>query len=919
MRFDRLAVHNLGPFAEVDLDLTTVNGPIVAVAGENGAGKTTFLELLAAALFRACPTRGKLHELATDRDAYVEAAVVNGSAYTLRHAVDFVSRKGESFANDGNGVAVLDAAQRKEFDQWAADHLPAPEVFFSTLFAAQGAGGFLAAKPGERKAILLRALGIEHYEQLAKLAREHARQAETSALVLRGRLGDIEANAGQIEALEAEEVDADARVVGLADRLLGAREVARRYDAAVATRRTLAEREAALASLETRLQKAEVDAMGVLELREAAERDRKLAAEEAEAAAEAAHARSAYEAAEAEMQRVEREHSAVKAEITDLQERAKNNQVELVDRADEIRAAVDKDAELSEAAAELQRKSEATEAEMRRLRGEVESLRRHVDQARGRKEAARLRVQAADRTLTECAGWADAEASLPSLREALAEAEEHVAKADAEIEAIESAWRTSSADRIKGLRSGLTRIAHYEAGHDPAPYAAGVVDEDDRAVEAECDRPAALHAARVRRGALGEARVEAKRQLDNAERLAAMKARAEEARDARANALSEMSEAEEHGGSLTAYKMAAEQSADAAATRLEAGRLVARGIAEQRRAIAHLVRRAVPLRDAETRLAEYARQLEQLHIRETTAAADVAAATERLKAANANTGPVDRYVALQKERADLAPTLAHLRDAEAAVTVLGELRPQVNRLEDEVASLRAEVDGAPAERPDVEAQERDLRHAESTLVQIRERLERAREAEGQARTLRDELAAVEEERADWTRLGADLGRDGLQALEVDAAGPEISALANDLLHTCFGPRWTVELVTTRQSADGKREIETCDVLVTDTERGRMARVETLSGGESVIVGEALSLALTVVATRRMGVDRPTLIRDESGAALDAEKTRAWVRMLRRAAEMIGADKVLVVSHNPEVREMADSVLWVADGRVEVAG
>ena len=96
------------------------------------------------------------------------------------------------------------------------------------------------------------------------------------------------------------------------------------------------------------------------------------------------------------------------------------------------------------------------------------------------------------------------------------------------------------------------------------------------------------------------------------------------------------------------------------------------------------------------------------------------------------------------------------------------------------------------------------------------------------------------------------------------------------------------------------------VRVIDTECGRDAPAETYSGGEKTILGEAVSLALSTLACRRSGVDRPTLVRDESGAALDADKAVAYVAMLRRAAEMIGADRVLLVSHAAEVQGLCDA-------------
>ena len=110
--------------------------------------------------------------------------------------------------------------------------------------------------------------------------------------------------------------------------------------------------------------------------------------------------------------------------------------------------------------------------------------------------------------------------------------------------------------------------------------------------------------------------------------------------------------------------------------------------------------------------------------------------------------------------------------------------------------------------------------------------------------------------------------------------------------------------------------EALDVRVIDTEKGRDALAETYSGGECVIVSEALALALTTLACRGKG-ERPTIVRDESGAALSAGNARAYVAMLRMAAGQIGADKVLLVSHTPEVQEMCDARVCLDGGKFEV--
>ena len=61
----------------------------------------------------------------------------------------------------------------------------------------------------------------------------------------------------------------------------------------------------------------------------------------------------------------------------------------------------------------------------------------------------------------------------------------------------------------------------------------------------------------------------------------------------------------------------------------------------------------------------------------------------------------------------------------------------------------------------------------------------------------------------------------------------------------------------------------------------------------------------------LGHGAPSYTNDRAGAALDPERVRAYVAMLRRAVDLTGADRCLLVSHSPEVQEMCDA-------RVEVA-
>lgn len=186
----------------------------------------------------------------------------------------------------------------------------------------------------------------------------------------------------------------------------------------------------------------------------------------------------------------------------------------------------------------------------------------------------------------------------------------------------------------------------------------------------------------------------------------------------------------------------------------------------------------------------------------------------------------------------------------------------------------------------------------------------------QVAELERQLHAAEAEQADWSLIARALGRDGVQALLIDAAGGELTELVNDLLRSCFGSsRYTMEVRTTRPKKKEKGEKEVLDFLVYDNEQPqdppRDAR--EYSDGQMAILREAIALAFALLSRRRLGI-QITPVRDETGANLSPANAIAYVRMLRRFAEIAGCDKLLFVSHSETVQALADCRVTVANGR-----
>ena len=176
------------------------------------------------------------------------------------------------------------------------------------------------------------------------------------------------------------------------------------------------------------------------------------------------------------------------------------------------------------------------------------------------------------------------------------------------------------------------------------------------------------------------------------------------------------------------------------------------------------------------------------------------------------------------------------------------------------------------------------------------------------------VAHIERELGDWLLLEQALGKDGVQALEIDAAGPEVARLTNELLDATYGPRFSIAFETLREKKSKPGEFsEAFDVRVFDG--GAERAVEALSGGERVVVGEAVGLAISIFNARKSGVRWRTIFRDETAGALDPENASRYVAMLRKALALGGFEQCVFIAHLPAVYEAADVQLYVVDGRV----
>ena len=203
-------------------------------------------------------------------------------------------------------------------------------------------------------------------------------------------------------------------------------------------------------------------------------------------------------------------------------------------------------------------------------------------------------------------------------------------------------------------------------------------------------------------------------------------------------------------------------------------------------------------------------------------------------------------------------------------------------------------------------------------AQIKQRQEQMETARTRLAQVEAELGAARTEQEDYTYLARIFGSDEIQLCEIQAAGPQVSILVNSLLEGCFDNKFEIRFRTQRPKADGQGMVDDFDVEVRNKNLDRTCLVDELSGGQFVLVNEAVNLGIAIYNMRQgEGIRYETLFRDETVGALDAVNGREYVRMLRRAMDLGGFHQVIFICHTPLVWELADRILSIGGGRVFV--
>lgn len=142
-----------------------------------------------------------------------------------------------------------------------------------------------------------------------------------------------------------------------------------------------------------------------------------------------------------------------------------------------------------------------------------------------------------------------------------------------------------------------------------------------------------------------------------------------------------------------------------------------------------------------------------------------------------------------------------------------------------------------------------------------------------------------------------VGKDGIQALLIEQALPEIEREANTLLEKLTDNQAHLFIESVRDLKSGKSK-ETLDIHISDASGIRA--YELFSGGEAFRIDFALRIALSKLLARRAGTALQTLIIDEGFGSQDEEGLAHIMEALYKIQDDFA--KIIIVSHLPYMKD-----------------
>ena len=174
--------------------------------------------------------------------------------------------------------------------------------------------------------------------------------------------------------------------------------------------------------------------------------------------------------------------------------------------------------------------------------------------------------------------------------------------------------------------------------------------------------------------------------------------------------------------------------------------------------------------------------------------------------------------------------------------------------------------------------------------------------------LQNSITSIQNELEIYQELSAAFGRNGIQALLIEQAVPEIQNNANELIEKLSENKMQILLNLTGGRLDRQTGIPSEELEIKISDEMGIRNYETFSGGESFRIDFAIRIALSKLLASRSGAPLPILFIDEGFGSQDFKGQQTMVE----AIQSIRNDfkKIIVITHVDSMKESFEEKIEV---------
>ncbi len=245
----------------------------------------------------------------------------------------------------------------------------------------------------------------------------------------------------------------------------------------------------------------------------------------------------------------------------------------------------------------------------------------------------------------------------------------------------------------------------------------------------------------------------------------------------------------------------------------------------------------------------------------------------------------------QQVRDDTAARLAAMRAAQ------GQDDERLKRISNAIAGLEAQAQLQGERREQLENTRAEAQRFSERVTILEQELSAIAAGRETVKRLSARLKSTQHQQSLYNELRVAFSRNGLPALIIESAIPELEAEANNLLARMTDGRMSLRLSTQRDLTSGGLA-ETLDIEIADQLGAR--GYELYSGGEAFRINFALRIALSKLLARRAGAHLRALFIDEGFGSQDEDGRDKLVDAINKIQSDF--DLILVITHIDELRD-----------------